>query len=414
MASVLRRAALILLVCVAGGCGGSRPPAIITIDPPADWKPPSGEDIVLGVGDVIEVSYFKSYDEDRVYRLAPGDKLQVVVNTQRTDQPYRLGVGDRIEVVVKRGVVQGPYRILPDGRCTLPLLGAVRLKGLSVEQARQQLAELYRKHYTDPTVDLLIAESGGVEIKEEVTILPDGSCTVPMLGVIPLSPLSVEEASEMLRRRYQELFYDPRVDVLVVESRERIDDFFSILLKSPLGSFQRVSISAENVLELPLIKTIHPLNRTLQEVRAEIESSYALVLPDVDIAVNLSSTLSKRQIAVMGEVVSGGLLDAPRAVSPLTAIAMAGGFKVTAQRSQVLLVHIEPNGSLTVHTLDLKSGLSMDDPSSWHIKVQPFDLVYVPMSKIANVNLFVKQYITDLIPDVFKVGVGIEYQVQKQ
>ena len=142
-------------------------------------------------------------------------------------------------------------------------------------------------------------------------------------------------------------------------------------------------------------------------MREEIQVAYAQVLPYVDIAVNLLIS-SKRQIAVMGEVGLSGVFDTQRPVSPMAAIAMAGGFKDSARKKQVLLVHIERDGSLTVRTLNLKEAFSMDDPSAWSVKVRPFDLVYVPKSRIATVNLFVKQYITDLIPINFYIGASFQ------
>jgi protein involved in polysaccharide export with SLBB domain len=103
-----------------------------------------------------------------------------------------------------------------------------------------------------------------------------------------------------------------------------------------------------------------------------------------------------------GEVYVSGEVKSPAAVAlgvPLTAlqaIDKAGGFLTSAEKSSVILIRNE-QGTWHGYKLDLAradSGLELDaDPL-----LQPRDIVHVPRSVIANVNVFVDLYIRKNIP----------------
>ncbi len=400
-----------LLVAAASlllsGCGSSLPP-VSTIPPPEDWKPLSADAVILRPGDVLQIAYFKSVARDSLYRLEIGDRIRVTVESARTKGPYTFDVGDQIQITVKSGEVQGPYRILGDGTCTLPLVGAVPLFGLTIDEARNELVIRYRRHYKDPTVDILVTESSAKKVEEDMSILQDGRCTLPLVGPVPLSGLTIDEAVSTLKARYQQHFRDPKIDLLVMASRERANEFLASLGHAAGGSAREFVIQPDGHLELPLIPAVRPAGRSLKDVREELRRAYARTFPGIEVTTNLSPSFS-RKVAILGEVERGGLLDIVAPLSPPAAIALAGGFRNTAHRAQVLVVHPEADGSLTVRVLNLGNALDMSDPSIWEVSVTAGDVVYVPKSAIANANQFVDQYIRRLLPFDLGVGVGIDY-----
>jgi protein involved in polysaccharide export with SLBB domain len=359
---------------------------------------------------VLEISYFKSFREASVYRIEVDDVLQVTVESEGISGPYRLGVGDEIEVVVTAGVVQGPYRILPDGRITLPLLGAVELRGLTIAEARERLAKLYGRHYENPSVDLLVRDAQAGRFTQEVRVLSDGSAALPHVGAVPLRGLTVSEAADLLTREYGRRLEAPRVDILVTKSRERVSDFFELMSSGRSGAIREAAITEDGVLELPLIEPIRPLGRSLQEVRQEIAQAYATALPEVQVTTVLTRR-GQRQISVLGEVRRAGVFEAPYRMSAMQAIALAGGLTDRANRSQVIHVHPESDGRLSVRVIDLEKALDMEDPAAWAATVEPYDIVYIPKSAITNVDIFVDQYIRQLIP--IGVGAAVGYDVNR-
>ena len=85
---------------------------------------------------------------------------------------------------------------------------------------------------------------------------------------------------------------------------------------------------------------------------------------------------------------------------PLTvmqAIAMAGGLKESARRTQVLVIRQNPEGPSFTAVMDLTKAIDGTDKSQ-DISLMPYDIVYVPRSAIANVDVWVDQYVRRMLP----------------
>ena len=111
-----------------------------------------------------------------------------------------------------------------------------------------------------------------------------------------------------------------------------------------------------------------------------------------------------------GQVFVGGEVNKPAALSfsdgltALQAIQGAGGFTVEASLENVVLVR-RAGDHYEGYRLLLKRALSGEDYTQ-DVALQPNDLVYVPKSRIANLNQIVNQYITRMIPQV-PIGIPI-------
>lgn len=113
--------------------------------------------------------------------------------------------------------------------------------------------------------------------------------------------------------------------------------------------------------------------------------------PEVTVVVR---TFANHNVYVGGEVEIPGLIPLRSRLSSAKAIFSAGGFNEVAQRTNVIIIR-NAGGATQVFSLDLEKVLSGE---SKDIRLQPYDIVYVPKSKIARVNLFVEQWITQMIP----------------
>jgi len=223
-----------------------------------------------------------------------------------------------------------------------------------------------------------------------------------------LRGLTVEEATLQLTSRYSEQVPRSRVEVLVLHSRGRTDDFFETLLSGPGGATREVVVTEEGTVELPLIAPISVLGRSPGEVRDRVRAAYTEVLSGVDVTTAVTAR-GRRKVAVLGAVNRAGVFDAPYPMSPLEAISLAGGLTGRAQRSQILVVHPEADGSVVARAVNLDDVLDGDDLSGLDATIYPHDLVFVPTSRIANVDAFVEQYIRGLMP--IEVGAGVGWNV---
>ncbi len=455
---------------------------------PTAFPPTASAEIALGIGDVVEVSYFKSHDVGGPYRLTPGDVLDITLRTGNLSAPYKLVVGDQIDVVVKVATDGSAYRlqtgdeirvvvptrsdlshtavVLPDGTVVLPVVGAVSLRGMTVPDAVASLSKRYRELLDRPQVDVLVTQSRASEFRESVTVLPDGTGTVPFLGpvalrgrtvaelvselskrypayvprptvdvlvtrssptrtfrvtilpdgraalpligAVSLNGLSVEAASEALKTRYSTVFDQTDVDVVVAESGKRIDDFLAILTQSPLGAIREATVTEDGLLRLPLIPPIQAADRLFSDVSGQIDKAYTGVFPELEVNTVFSLRRSQRKVSVLGEVMRAGVFDAVQPISVLEALALAGGFTDRAWRGQVLLMHPDYRArTLTVRVVNMSKGLNMTDPSLLVTPVRAHDILYVPRSRISDLNLFVQQYITSMIPFNLRIDIVV-------
>src|SRR4029077_10790158 len=104
------------------------------------------------------------------------------------------------------------------------------------------------------------------------------------------------------------------------------------------------------------------------------------------------------QVFVGGEVKDPKMIPFIKGMTALQAIDSSGGFATTARITHVVLIRLEGDRYVG-HTLPLKELLTGAD-TSVDVPLQPFDIVYVPRSRIANVNLFVEQYIRNNLPTI--------------
>jgi polysaccharide export outer membrane protein len=405
-----RLVGLFAISIVLGGCASSNPPPI-QIPGPAAWAPTSSGQVVLAAGDVIEVSYFQSYSDSSMYRLEPGDVIQVIVDGTAPSSAYRLQPSDQIRLIIRSGVEQGPYQILPDGHCTLPLLGAVPIGGLTIDEATEELNKLYSGHYEKPSISLLVSPASPLGLTHDATILPDGTCTLPSIGAVTLKGMTIAEATSRLNAMYSPVSPHAHAEIIVVEARGRTRDFFETLRSTPSGADRKFELTEEGSLQLPLIPPVQALGRTLEDVRAEIRTAYHSALPDVSVTTTLSSR-ERRTFAIWGEVNHGGVFPVSYPMSIMEAVSLAGGLTDRARRSQIILIRPEPDGTVSIQSINLGNTLDLNGYAALKVAVQPHDLLFVPKSRIANLNLFVLQYIRGLLP--LQVNAGLGWDLTKQ
>lgn len=160
-----------------------------------------------------------------------------------------------------------------------------------------------------------------------------------------------------------------------------------------------VIVQPDGRITLPLIEPVMAADRTVAEVKAAIARAYdaELLRPEVILGVKATTPL---KVFVMGEVGTPGVYDMPGDINALQAIAQAGGFKNTANRSEVVVIRRGPEGMAMARTADLLRGLR-NPVGADLVPLRRFDIVYVPRSGVAEAGLFVQQYFRDLSPIQF-------------
>jgi protein involved in polysaccharide export with SLBB domain len=155
-------------------------------------------------------------------------------------------------------------------------------------------------------------------------------------------------------------------------------------------------------ISLQLISEITAAGLKPSELTTVLEERYANELEKPEIAVIVRSFNGQR-FFVDGEVSRPGLFTLIGPTTVLDSIAQAGGFRDTARKHEIVVIRQGVDKKPMVLQVNLNKVVDGTDMSQ-NLVIQPYDIVYVPKSAIANVNMFVDQYIRKNIPISLSLG----------
>jgi polysaccharide export outer membrane protein len=154
------------------------------------------------------------------YRIRVDDLLEFVYRLKRDEvnRPYLLDVGDEIQIdslidekLNRRVTVQ------PDGTVDLLLLGPVRVIRRTVDEIRDEVNERYKKFYriTDINVTRITTQVKANDFLQsvnnrfftggqgkQVRVTPEGTISLPSIGVVPAQSLTLDELRREVQERY--------------------------------------------------------------------------------------------------------------------------------------------------------------------------------------------------------------------
>jgi len=185
-------------------------------------------------------------------------------------------------------------------------------------------------------------------------------------------------------------------------------DELDITVPSASELNRSVTVQPDGRIAMPLIGPVMAADRSIAVLEATLEQAYASQLRDPVVSVALKAA-GPLKVFVGGEVDKPGVYDLPGDIDALRAIILAGGFKVSARQTQVVVIRRGPGGRAMMRTVDLKHALKTAAGADL-VPLRRFDIVYVPRSNVAEAGLFIQQYIRDLVPG----QVGFSYSVGSQ
>ncbi len=179
-------------------------------------------------------------------------------------------------------------------------------------------------------------------------------------------------------------------------------DQLDIIVYSAPELSRLLVVGPDGRVQMPLAEPVMAANLTIAQLKEKlrIALSSQLINPEIDIT---PRTFGTQQIFVGGEVGQPGVFTMPGRIGALEAVTMAGGFKNTAKTREVILIRRHPNGGPMMRKINLKTLLHKGAPTD-NIPLQRGDVIYVPRSRIANIGLFMQQYIRDALPVSFSLS----------
>lgn len=171
---------------------------------------------------------------------------------------------------------------------------------------------------------------------------------------------------------------------------------------------EKVQIRPDGRVSLQLIGDVPLSGLTVQDAAAILNRAYLkeVLTPQVSVQVR---GFGAQKVFVTGEVLRPGVINVPGPMTVYDAISEAGGVKHTGTTKSVVLFRKGPGGEPVEHKFALyEKGHLTEDAN---IQLSPFDVVFVPESKIAQVDRWVDQHIRQLIP--VTATAGFAYLLQR-
>ena len=261
------------------------------------------------------------------------------------DEEYRLGDGDEISLDVwGRPELSGKHQIGPDGRITLPVVGSVRIAGLTREEGAAAVvrasAKLYSNlsatiqvdHYTSNRIFLLgrVTNPGAILFDRSPTLLE----AITRAGSLPVGGMGSEKAA--LTR------------CAVFRGRDQVA-----------------------WIDLKALMNGGNLALNLQLRRDDI-----VYVPDAD----------DQLIYVLGEVKTPGALHLTPDMSFMDALSRAGGPTEDASNNRIHL--IRPGAELN---REIKLDRLLRPDPTLNIALEEGDIIYVPKSKIGKIGYLLQR-----------------------
>ncbi|HEX6813110.1 MAG TPA: polysaccharide biosynthesis/export family protein [Planctomycetota bacterium] len=167
-------------------------------------------------------------------------------------------------------------------------------------------------------------------------------------------------------------------------------------------------VRPDGKVSLPLVGDVDVAGRTSEAVRVDLLERYAgrLVNPEINVIVR---TWPNRRVWVNGEVKQPGVYEMTGKLSVLEAVMLAGGPDYReGDVSSVVVIRREGNQSHG-YMVDLAPVLAGE--ASPPFDLRPLDVVFVPRTGVAEVNQWVRQYISNMMPQIelfwrYPVGKG--------
>lgn len=332
------------------------------------------------------------YFNDHSYRIAPGDSLGLEL----------AGESDKVYDVT----------VLPSGIIHLPRIGrVVTAVGQTPAELVIALNREYSVLLRNPQVTVSVHKSGLEQLQRlsaNYIVDNDGQIVVPLLGVVKIVGMSAGQVAAQVAEKAQDYFHN-RIEVaasiLPFSSRQ-----FADLRLAPDGQqyfHNTVKVSPDGSLFIPDAGLFSTENRTLDELNKEIQLAFARVYQNevqVHITLNESSSLN---VFIGGEVRMPGTYAYRPSLTLLQLISVAGWLNDSADISQAVLLHAAEDNRYVFYKTNLMEVVGGEARLRQDLKLSPRDIVIIPKSGIAKADQWVDQYIRRLLP----FGINVNYTI---
>lgn len=422
--------AFAVLALVAAGCAtsGRAGDGIIMLGEKGQNRPvtPAEIDVMCGleqpyylqVGDVVNLDFaLRSMRTNEVpwdYRIEVGDSMEVRLSPRPVEPgEYKLEIGDVIGIsFLDNWQLNVTRTVRPDGMITAPEVGDVQARGLTPLQLRDQLKQVYANSGLiegEPRVTVnvdFVNMDRYDDFSRDVIVRPDGGISLP--GVeqnMRIAGLTVADAAALIETEVGKVMQNRPIAALII--------FPAVDTSVLSGMTAAVQVRPDGQVSVARLGNVPAAGYSLDElVNAIQQRCEGLIHNPVEVNADVLKATGGR-IYVGGEVNQPGVYPLEGAPTALQAVLMANGIKDTSRLNNVIVLRRNPNGKPYVFNTNLRVALTRGHTDN-DIMLRPFDTVYVPKKTVSKLNLFVEQYIEEVVPFNPTLGISSHYYLNEQ
>ncbi len=248
------------------------------------------------------------------------------------------------------------------------------------------------------------------ELNSEQVVRPDGKITVKLIGDMVAAGLTPMELEDAILRRYVDFVANSRYTRVFKEG-----DYFDLRFVYNPELNMGVRVRSDGKISLPIVGDVQAAGLTPEQLRKNLIKKYSRDIQKPDIALLVSENTARsihtaenslavsvnraagHRVYVMGEVKNPRVVAADVKLTLLQALAEAGGGTDTGDMGRVVILRRLEEKKVEWLQVDLDSPPEGTDMKN-DILVHAGDIIIVPKTGIAKLNLWVKQYIRGVLP----------------
>ncbi len=169
---------------------------------------------------------------------------------------------------------------------------------------------------------------------------------------------------------------------------------------------EQLIVRPDGRISLQLVNEIQAVGLTPAELADLLRKKFATEISKPEVTV-IVRTFAAQKVFVDGEVNRAGTVPLTDPMTVLQAISLAGGKKDTALLDGVIVIRRAQDSKLVTFQLDLENAIDNTDMKQ-DMTLKPNDIVFVPKTTIANINVWVDQYIRRMLPVTPGLGFNLE------
>lgn len=159
-------------------------------------------------------------------------------------------------------------------------------------------------------------------------------------------------------------------------------------------SREAIRVRPDGRITYPLAGELFVAGMTPAKLDSVLTNKFSEIIVDPYITV-IMREFTPQKVYVLGEVGNPGNFDYVRDMTLMQALAVGNGYTRDARKSNVLVIRRVGENRIVGIEVNIEAILSKND-FSLDIPLQPYDIIYVPMSRIATTEQFIERVWTIL------------------